>query len=128
MHALDVMALAISEYEGSSMKDRNYRNNNPGNLRDSPMRLGKDEQGYCIFANFTTGYLALLRELRFKFSGKTSTRITSDSSLLDFFLVYAPSADGNYPMLYASFVADRLKLYGYAKSGMIARRCRGTPG
>lgn len=104
MNGLDAMAQAITRFEGNNLDALNFRNNNPGNLRRSALSSSYDSRGYCVFTNFTAGYLALLKELRFKFTGQTQTGITPESTLYDFFKVYAPLADNNFPLRYAQFV------------------------
>jgi hypothetical protein len=106
MNGLDAVALGIMRFEGGQLQDRNMRNCNPGNLRASALTDKKDSAGYCVFPNMSTGYLALLRELRFKFTGQSSTGITPDSTLLAFFDKYAPAEDSNDPLKYAGFIAQ----------------------
>jgi len=102
---VEALALAIWRFEGNSFQCRNYRNANPGNLRESPLEAGVDGQGYAYFPNVTAGYLALLRDLYEKFSGKSGTHLTPRSTIYDLLSVYAPVTDGNYPVHYSQFVA-----------------------
>src|ERR1043166_3966581 len=77
------------------------RNNNPGNLKDPA--TGK-------FRQFTTpeeGYNALVADIEAKQTGKSSTGLKPESTLQQFFNVYAPSTDANDPTHYAATVAAR---------------------
>ena len=94
--------------EGWALGSVAYRNRNPGNLRSSPNAVGKDPNGYAVFASFVDGYDALLDDLRAKFTGHTESGLGPGSSLLRFFRAYAPSSDHNYPDQYAAFVAHWL--------------------
>jgi hypothetical protein len=106
MNALEAVADAIMHYEGWFAGSRANRNRNPGNLRDSPYKNSEDPQGYAVFDSLSSGYEALLHDLEVKFSGRSHSGLTPDSTLLDLFEVYAPSADRNNPSRYADFVAD----------------------
>lgn len=110
---IDAVALAIFHYEGQRPGNRNYRNNNPGNLRDSSVPHSMDPDGYCIFASFVAGFTAAAEDLRAKFRGTNSHGLGPSSTLLDLFRVYAPSGDNNAPDTYAEFVAGWLsEAYG----------------
>ena len=102
---LDAMALAIFDYEGSHPHDRNHRNNNPGNLRLTGNGYPRDVGGYTIFPTFTEGYVALIQDIRAKIWGDNDHGLNMDSTLEDFFKVYAPSSDANNPLRYAWDVA-----------------------
>lgn len=110
---IDAVALAIFHYEGQRPGNRNYRNNNPGNLRASGVPHSMDPDGYCIFASFVAGFMADTDDLRAKFRGNNSHGLGPSSTLLDLFKVYAPTADNNAPETYAEFVAAWLsEAYG----------------
>lgn len=99
------MAQAIYAYEGNRPPDRAYRNNNPGDLRDSAIEHEMDSGGYCVFASFVRGYMALKDDLLAKMNGNDAHDLDPSSSLLEVFQVYAPAGDNNAPAHYADFVA-----------------------
>src|ERR1017187_8943330 len=100
MNGIDAVAAGIIRFEGQTLANRNYRNSKPGNLRNSPLAERIDDSGYAVFPDLATGYLALVRDLVFKFEGKSLHGLSSDSTLLDLMNTYAPSADANYPNIY----------------------------
>ena len=76
------------------------RNQNPGNLRGSN---GK-------FRSFDTpeeGFRALVADIRTKQTGKSKHDVDGDSSIYDFFKVYAPEFENN-TLNYAKTVAENL--------------------
>lgn len=98
---LDELCYAIRDYEGKP-GDLNYKNNNPGNLRSV--------QGpFLKFKTMEAGMNALRDYIRRVVTGKHRA-YKSDCTLLDFFKVYAPSSDNNYPDKYAKYIASRLKV------------------
>lgn len=99
-------ALAIKRFEGWYPGSRSYRNNNPGNLRYSPMQDGTDG-GFAWFRTYDKGWNALLHQLRIAATGK-SLVYRPHMTLLQFFQKYAPSSDGNHPQTYAKAVAREL--------------------
>ena len=110
---LEAIADAIYAYEGNTPNQRAYRNRNPGNLRSAAGASGVDAGGYCEFHGLLSGYAALLLDLQAKVTGHNQHGLHLHSTLLDLFEVYAPTADHNWPRLYAMFVARRLaKTYG----------------
>lgn len=92
-------ATAIRDYEGKP-GDMSYRNNNPGNLRSV-------KGPFIKFKTWEAGWAALLDYLTRAATGKHRA-YKPDFTLLQFFKVYAPSADNNDPNKYASHVAKRL--------------------
>lgn len=124
-------ALAIKRHEGWITPggaypngSRSYRNNNPGNLRYTSYTaaLGKnkghDDKNFVIYVSYEAGLAALkqflidastdvLRPYRVK-----ASELKKDSAgkltLYEFYSVYAPSTDGNYPRGYAEAVAKDL--------------------
>lgn len=111
MDGLDAMALSIAWREGPLRPpSRNYRNNNPGNLR-SPHAPAHDSGGYDVYPDFISGYEALLDDLAAKFTdGKNAHGLGQNSTLLDLMKIYAPAEDANNPASYAAFVAERVGL------------------
>jgi hypothetical protein len=105
MNPLEAVADAIMHYEGWTAGSVANRNRNPGNLRDSPLKIGEDPAGFAVFSDLPTGYHALLHDLECKFSGRNAEGLVPTSTLLDLFNVYAPSSDNNVPLKYADFVA-----------------------
>lgn len=108
VNPVEAVADAIMDYEGWRPGSRSYRNRNPGNLRDSPMRYGEDQQGYAQFTSFQAGYTALCTDLLDKFNGHNSHGLSLSSTLLELMEVYAPTGDANDPHAYAHFVAAYL--------------------
>lgn len=105
-----LLAKAINLYEGNGPKDRATRNNNPGNCRYSSVgylakygKVGKDKDGFAIFASPALGWL-YLENLLLNWA-KTSRK---DWTILELMKSYAPSADNNDPVAYARFLRSRL--------------------
>lgn len=108
---LNNFCLAIRDHEGNP-GDLNYKNNNPGNFRCSS--VGYDRKYgivLCVetasgkFAKFETyelGWLYLQNIVKERINKHP------DWTLIDFFSNYAPSTDGNNPVLYAKYVAYRM--------------------
>ena len=109
MKPLECFAWAILQFEGFKPGSMSWRNRNPGNLRSSKSAYTV-RHGYAIFDSFEKGWAALLSDISAKFRGKpyTTSGLGPDSTLLQFFEVYAPSADSNHPHIYAKFVAGFL--------------------
>jgi hypothetical protein len=72
----------------SNFKSRSLRNNNPGNLRC--FRTGK----FRVFESIEAGYLALLRDLNLKISGK-SVWTDFSTTINDFINIYAPGSEND---------------------------------
>lgn len=109
MSVYDVFAQQIQHFEGWYPGSRSYRNNNPGNIRPGSLNLGQsaiDSGGFAIFPSFDVGYNALINDIAAKFSGRTRTGLGPQSSVVQFFQVYAPSSDNNNPAQYAQSVVD----------------------
>lgn len=96
-------------FEGWAPGSRSYRNNNPGNLRRSIMQSGTSG-GYATFERFSHGWAALVSDVTSKCQGRTVTSLTPQSTIREFFEVYAPAADSNHPLRYATFVCNRANL------------------
>lgn len=92
-------ATAIRDYEGKP-GDLNYRLNNPGNLRSV-------KGPFLKFKTWEEGWRALLDYLTRAATGKHKA-YRPEFTLLQFFKVYAPSADKNNPVAYATWVAKRI--------------------
>jgi len=95
---------AIEIMEGS-----NPAIHNPGNCRYSQEgyaaiygHVGKTPAGFAIFKDYATGWLYLQNLIRLKRKNHPNW------TLLDLFKNYAPQADDNDPVHYASFVAKRM--------------------
>jgi hypothetical protein len=106
MNGIDAVALAILCDESGHLTPGTeaLRNNNPGNLEIPG--LPKDANGKTVFPDFVSGYSALLRDLRAKFSGNNSHGLGPMSTLQQLMNVYAPPSDNNPTMAYAEFVAS----------------------
>lgn len=105
---IEAMADAIMKFEGWRPGLPAYTNRNPGNLRASLLAAGPGVDGFVRFQTFETGYSALIRDLRRKFTGRSSSGLKATDTLLRFFEVSAPSSDANHPLSYAQFVAGWL--------------------
>lgn len=104
---IDKFCLAIRDKEGGP-GDANYRNNNPGNCRCSPVgylakygKVGCSPSGFAIFETYQLGWEYLQALVLHR------AQLHPDWTIQDFFNDYAPSADGNDPIAYATFVAKR---------------------
>lgn len=62
---LGAWADAIWHHEGGNVGDRNWFNNNPGNLKFAGQAgaIGPDEAGFAVFPDMGTGWAALDRQL-----------------------------------------------------------------
>lgn len=106
------LAEAITDYEGKP-GDRNYRNNNPGNLKDADGRLtdkdwtkgwgaiGLDSERFYIFDTWAHGFAALIHLLLMR------VKQHSDWSILDLMMSYAPPSE-NDTERYAQTLARKL--------------------
>lgn len=63
--------------------------------------------GFSYFSSYEEGFNALVHQLKIAIDGRSKV-YKPTMTLLDFFNVYAPSSDGNFPRSYATFVAKRL--------------------
>jgi hypothetical protein len=110
MNGIDALALCIAYHEGPLRpRERNFRNNNPGNLR-SPKWAIKDANGFDVYPDFITGYERLCDDLADKFqAGKNEHGLSQTSTLTDLFKIYAPAEDSNNPESYAAFAAGWLQ-------------------
>lgn len=98
---------ALRDFEGVP-GDANYRNNNPGNCRCSPVGYAPmygsvrcSPSGFAIFPTYELGW-KYLRNLVLERVKKHPTW-----TFTDFFLNYAPPSDNNPSKEYARFVATR---------------------
>jgi|GEM_PF-5234544 len=109
---IEQWAKAIQKHEGYFPGSASYRNNNPGNFRCSSLIMGELGATSCVnnlavFPTFETGWKALVQFLTYAVTDKLRS-YRSTMSLLDFYKVYAPSADNNSPINYATAVAKDL--------------------
>jgi len=104
MSLIDTLAQAIAQMEGYNVAGSlAQRNNNPGNLRESPYATDLDvtEHGsYCVFPDEEEGFKALYYQLDLY----TKRGLT----LAQMINVYAPAADNNAPNSYLNFVVEKL--------------------
>lgn len=101
MTAVDATGIAIFIFEGGyHPKNRNVRNSNPGNLRPLTTEQTQDGHDYRVFKSFADGWLALVEDIQYKLDH----HLTAESTMVDFFNLYAPGADHNDPHGYAQFV------------------------
>ena len=125
MKLLEALADSIMRFEGwippgmdprSPQGSRSWRNRNPGNLRpvgqNLPRMVGTkplateipvDDANYRVFDSLAQGWIALLNDITAKLDG--SHGLTDNSTLRNFFDIYAPSNDDNDPNKYARQVA-----------------------
>jgi len=115
MKLLEALADSIWRFEGwippgvdpkSPNGSRSWRNRNPGNLRPVPMpgvKTPVDDANYRVFDSLAQGWIALLNDISAKLEG--SHGLTDNSTLRNFFDIYAPSNDDNDPNKYARQVA-----------------------
>jgi len=103
---LEALADAIMHHEGWFPGSRSYDNRNPGNLMGSFLVGDRREYSYRIFGSLVEGYLALLRDLGDKVSGRTSTGLNTTSTLGDLISVWAPASAGNDVDAYVKDVSE----------------------
>ena len=103
------LATYIRDFEGSP-GDRNYRNNNPGNVRfyDGGYlakygRVEQDKDGFAIFPTYEQGFSYLCNML---LNWAKTTR--ANWTILQLMQSYAPTADHNDPVAYANNLTKRL--------------------
>lgn len=106
---MDKWADAIQHFEGWFPGSKSFRNNNPGNIRyiGQKRAIGQDSTGFCIFASYDEGRKELMDLLTRAASGKSGL-YRPTMTLLDFYNVYAPTSDNNYPEVYAKAVAKMI--------------------
>lgn len=136
MKRLIELAKAIGWHEGWKPGSRAYRNNNPGNLRRSPMETGhvgswETADRFATFDTPAQGWSALIYDLQCKATGKTAAwhdadkdgvkdsgeELTPSDTLAEFFRVYAPAEDANNP---ASYCAVACKIAGLQPTDTLA--------
>jgi len=106
------VGIAILEHEGfyprrgNKPGSRAWRNNNPGNLRSSSL-ADEVEDGYAVFSDYYTGFLALLLDLEGKSIGRTITSLGPWSTVRQLITVWAPPDDQNDTEAYVRAVALR---------------------
>jgi len=99
------LAEAMARFEGFYSSDsRARRNHNPLNLKESPFRVGKDKDGFCIFKNNRIGWAAGLWDLSQKKKGNTRTGLGPNSTIKD--LIYIWTEDHKEEYLF--YVIQRL--------------------
>lgn len=103
---LTVFCTAIRDFEGKP-GDLNYRNNNPGNFRCSPVgyaaKYGKVRcvKGFACFPSYELGWLYLTNSV------KERAKKHPAWTIRDFFYNYAPPGDHNPTEKYAATVAAK---------------------
>jgi hypothetical protein len=88
--ALAVFAYAVATFEGQP-GNRNWRNNNPGNLKFAHQRgaISEDAQHFAIFNTIKDGFEALETQILLDATRNPTWTVT------DFVNSYAPPRDGN---------------------------------
>jgi hypothetical protein len=110
---IEQWARAIQKHEGWFNGSRSFRNNNPGNLRYTTYTAslgknkGKDNGNFIIYVDYETGFSALKQFLK-DAATDVLRAYRGTMTIYDFYSVYAPSGDGNYPKGYAEAVAADL--------------------
>jgi len=113
MSRIEDWATATQKHEGFYKGSRSYRNNSPGNFRYTKYTAslgankGKDDKNFIIYNSYEIGFNALKQFLTDACNGELRA-YRPDMTLLQFYGVYAPSADGNSPKNYATFIANSL--------------------
>lgn len=113
MDYIEALADCIMQFEGWKQPNQvafprgstSWRNRNPGNLRNAEYKVGLDDKGYTIFTSLADGWIALRLDIQAKFTWPNRHNLTSESTLTDFFNIYAPSMDNNDPQAYSRIVA-----------------------
>ncbi len=101
---LEIFCTQIRNFEGIP-GDLNYQNNNPGNVRCSPVGYRsmygdvKCSNGFAVFPTYELGWEYLLNLVHYR------AQLHPNWTILDFFNQYAPTGDNNQPNNYAAFVA-----------------------
>lgn len=101
---LGTFCTAIRDFEGNP-GDLNYKNNNPGNVRCSPVGYRPQyghvvcRNGFAVFQTYELGWEYLLNLVHHR------AELHPNWTILDFFNAYAPTGDSNQPNIYAAFVA-----------------------
>jgi hypothetical protein len=104
--ALITFCTAIRDNEGGPT-NINYKQNNPGNCRCSPVGYApmygnvRCVNNFSFFPTYELGWLYLQNLVHFRIHAHP------DWTFLDFFNNYAPTGDQNDPHTYANFVAKR---------------------
>lgn len=108
---VELLAKNIEKFEGYYAGSVAFRNNNPGNLRRSPLQAGRRD-GFAYFNSYEEGFEALKNQIIVSASGQSSY-YHPEMTLEDFFNTYAPSADNNQPSVYLAFI---IKETGFSKN------------
>ena len=110
---LTLLCEAIRDFEGKP-GDRNYRNNNPGNVRYSSVGylpkygvVKRDAQNFAIFKDYETGWLYLKNLIIHKATTHPNWNLVS------LMKEYAPAEDHNEPVGYATYLGKRLNVNPY---------------
>ena len=107
---VNAMATSIASQEGYGAANSACSSiNNPGCLRAGPGQIGTSPQGYAIFPDPATGWTALDTQIQSNINlGVDMTQFFAGESGV--YPGYAPSADSNNPVQYASNVASSLSV------------------
>src|SRR3990167_6097363 len=112
VQVIEKFAEGIAAFEGftDGKSGVAVRNNNPGNLRYSPVQTDQRD-GFAYFPSVERGWEALKMDLRVKAKGN-SKWLKANATILEFCKVWAPDWDGNNPMNYAKFLVEYCGLRG----------------
>lgn len=89
MNRLEALADAFMVMNGfHDPKSVAYKNRNPLLLKAFIPKHVADDKGYRIFKSFVSGYDNGLLDLKIKCSGKSRSKLTPDSTLLELVKVY----------------------------------------
>lgn len=107
---LEKWALGVQTAEGYALGTRSYRNRNPGNLKFTNQlgTVGKDADGFAVFATYEQGFFALMRQLEAAATGQ-SKEYSPDMSLRAFTMKYAGLKNGIALENYLSAIIMRLQ-------------------
>jgi murein DD-endopeptidase MepM/ murein hydrolase activator NlpD len=110
---IDTFIRGIANHEGflSGASRVAVQNNNPGNLRYSPLQDGTRD-GFAYFSTLEKGWQALRNDVVIKASGQSKVLTKKNATILDFCEVYAPRKDNNNPLAYAKSLVSFCGLRG----------------
>ena len=111
---LDKFCEGIQSFEGWTPNSRSWRNCNPGNIKYGSLAkelgaYGQDDLGFAKFADSKSGFQALKEFVSLACRNKLKA-YKADMTIYQYFCTYAPSNDGNSPIIYSKSVAKKCGL------------------
>lgn len=89
---LEILAEAIAHYSGYQPGSPLFAARNPGGLKAYSPKHQKDEHGNRVFNSLLDGLQALIYDVELKVAGKSSARLTPQSTLADLAAAYGQPA------------------------------------